>query len=162
MSSPGPSHRRRNAILALCALIVLGIGWALLQSGSPNPTAVPPAAAPATAPAAAPATGVPGVADCPLRTLPPEAGATVRRNHSGGPFPHPRSDGTVFGNREGHLPPRARGYYREYTVITPGARNRSTKRIVTGGGPVTDPPQYFYTGDHYDSFCVITDAGRRK
>ena len=102
--------------------------------------------------------GVPPVV---VASLPPEARQTHQLILNGGPFPY-QKDGTVFGNREGHLPQRARGYYREYTVITPGARNRSTKRIVTGGGPVTDPAQYFYTGDHYDSFCVITDAGRRK
>jgi ribonuclease T1 len=68
----------------------------------------------------------------------------------------------VFANREGHLPDQARGYYHEYTVITPGAGNRSTRRIVTGGSPLSDPPQYFFTSDHYDSFCLITGAGGRE
>ena len=90
-----------------------------------------------------------------------EASDTVRLIHSSGPFPFPRNDGVVFGNYEGHLPKQSRGYYREYTVITPGAHNRSTKRIVTGGSPATDPPQYFYTADHYDSFCSVPDAGGR-
>ncbi|WP_242456232.1 ribonuclease domain-containing protein [Mycolicibacterium sp. P1-18] len=104
------------------------------------------------------ATGVP---TCPLATLPREARDTVRAIHANGPFPFPRNDGVVFGNREGHLPDQARGYYREYTVPTPGASNRSTRRIVTGGAPVTDPRELFYTADHYDSFCLVTDGGGR-
>ena len=66
----------------------------------------------------------------------------------------------VFSNFEGRLPGQGRGYYHEYTVVTPGAQSRSTRRIITGGSPLTNPLQYFYTGDHYDSFCLITDAGR--
>jgi ribonuclease T1 len=85
----------------------------------------------------------------------------VRAIHANGPFPFPRDDGVVFGNREGHLPEQVRSYYREYTVITPGAHNRSTRRIVTGGSPVTDPREFFYTADHYDSFCLVTEAGGR-
>ena len=82
--------------------------------------------------------------------------ATVKRIHTGGPFPFPRSDGAVFTNREGHLPKQRRAYYHEYTVITPGAQDRSMRRIVTGGTPLANPTQYFYTGDHYDSFCLVT------
>ena len=65
-----------------------------------------------------------------------------------GTFPHPQ-DGSVFFNREGHLPARARGHYREYTVPTPGLSHRGTRRIVTGGDP---PAEWFYTADHYESF----------
>nr|WP_234817786.1 ribonuclease domain-containing protein [Mycolicibacterium sphagni] len=108
----------------------------------------------------APPAGMPGMPTCPLATLPPEAVNTVRVIRSNGPFPFPRNDGVVFGNREGHLPEQVKGYYHEYTVINPGASNRSTRRIVTGGSPLTNPPQYFYTDDHYDSFCLVTDAGR--
>jgi ribonuclease T1 len=135
------------ALVALCALIAIAIvgGWALARTNSSDlaPTTV-------------------GGPTCPLDTLPPEVLNTVRAIHSNGPFPFPRDDGVVFGNREGHLPEQARGYYHEYTVISPGARNRSTKRIITGGAPVTNPGQYFYTADHYDSFCLITDAGRQS
>jgi guanyl-specific ribonuclease Sa len=94
--------------------------------------------------------------------LPPEVADTVRIIHSDGPFPFPHNDGVVFGNRERHLPDQSRGYYHEYTVITPGAPNRATKRIITGGAPITNPRQYFYTADHYDSFCLVSDAGRRR
>ena len=63
----------------------------------------------------------------------------------GGPYPH-RQDGSVFGNFEGHLPRQPRGWYHEYTVETPGARNRGTRRIITGGTP---PSEWYYTDDHY-------------
>ena len=72
----------------------------------------------------------------------------------GGPFKYDK-DGTVFGNREKILPARQRGYYREYTVKTPGASNRGTRRIVCGGQPVTAPQACYYTADHYASFRKI-------
>jgi len=80
--------------------------------------------------------------------LPPEAIATLESVERGGPFPYDR-DGTVFQNRERLLPERPRGYYREYTVITPGSRDRGARRIVAGGQP---PEAYYYTDDHYRSF----------
>jgi len=84
--------------------------------------------------------------------LPAEARQTIALIQRGGPFPH-RQDGTTFGNREQRLPQRPRGYYREYTVDTPGASNRGARRIITGG----DPPQaWYYTDDHYDSFRSFT------
>ena len=97
-----------------------------------------------------------GLPTCDLATLPPEATDTVRLIEAGGPFPHPRNDGVTFGNREGLLPSERRGYYREYTVKTPRASTRGARRIVTGGNPATDPPHWYYTADHYDSFCVLT------
>lgn len=89
-----------------------------------------------------------------LAALPPEARQTHRLILSGGPFPYEK-DGTVFGNRERSLPRMARGYYREYTVKTPGARTRGAKRIVCGGKPPTQPDTCFYTDDHYASFRRI-------
>lgn len=83
--------------------------------------------------------------------LPAEALATLQLIARGGPFPY-RQDGTVFQNREGLLPGKPRGYYREYTVPTPGARDRGARRIVTGGNP---PSDYYYTNDHYRSFRRI-------
>lgn len=80
--------------------------------------------------------------------LPAEARDTIALIHRGGPYPH-RQDGNVFGNREKRLPQRARGYYREYTVDTPGLKHRGARRIVTGGDP---PEAWYYTDDHYDSF----------
>lgn len=89
-----------------------------------------------------------------LATLPPQAQTTHRLILSGGPFPYSK-DGTVFGNRERLLPLKARGHYREYTVKTPGARNRGARRIVCGGTPPTQPEACFYTDDHYASFKRI-------
>ena len=83
--------------------------------------------------------------------LPAEARHTVALIKAGGPFPYTR-DGSVFGNREGLLPRRERGYYREYTVKTPGARDRGARRIVTG-----TPGEYYYTDDHYRSFKRIIE-----
>lgn len=86
--------------------------------------------------------------------LPAEAQATERLIRSGGPFPYGK-DGTVFGNRERLLPAHPRGYYREYTVRTPGARDRGARRIVCGGRQPTDPEACYYTADHYASFRRI-------
>jgi len=80
--------------------------------------------------------------------LPPEAVSTLEAIEQGGPFPYDR-DGTVFQNREGRLPAMPRGYYREYTVMTPGSPDRGARRIVAGGQP---PEVLYYTDDHYRSF----------
>ncbi len=80
--------------------------------------------------------------------LPQEARPVLRRIATGTTHPH-RQDGTVFQNREGRLPSQPRGYYREYTVETPGLNHRGARRIVTGGQP---PAVYYYTDDHYGSF----------
>ena len=71
----------------------------------------------------------------------------------GRPFVHEK-DGVVFGNRERLLPIQKRGFYREYTVATPGARNRGIRRIVCGGQP-RSPDICYYTADHYASFRRI-------
>jgi ribonuclease T1 len=89
-----------------------------------------------------------------LSDLPREAQATHRLILAGGTFPHDK-DGIVFGNRERILPSKARGYYREYTVATPGARNRGARRLVCGGKPPSQPEVCFYTDDHYASFKQV-------
>ena len=83
--------------------------------------------------------------------LSPEARQTIRLIRAGGPFPHER-DGVVFGNFERLLPVRSRGYYREYTVPTPGLAHRGARRIVAGRGG-----ELYYTGDHYRSFRRIRE-----
>jgi len=88
--------------------------------------------------------------------LPKEAQTTQRLIRAGGPFPYPK-DGIVFGNRERVLPAEPRGYYREYTVKTPGTRDRGARRIVCGGQPPTRPAACYYTGDHYRSFARIVE-----
>jgi ribonuclease T1 len=89
-----------------------------------------------------------------LEQLPAEAQRTHRLIHSGGPFPY-RKDGSVFGNRERLLPVQSRGFYREYTVPTPGARDRGARRIVCGGPRPRAPSACFYSSDHYASFGRI-------
>ena len=89
-----------------------------------------------------------------LAALPAEARTTHRLILAGGPFPH-RKDGTVFGNRERLLPRAQRGFYREYTVPTPGSRDRGARRIVCGGERPKVPEACFYTADHYASFKLI-------
>ncbi|HMO45483.1 MAG TPA: ribonuclease domain-containing protein [Rubrivivax sp.] len=89
-----------------------------------------------------------------LAALPPEARHTDELIRKGGPFVY-ANDGSVFGNREKLLPASPRGYYREYTVKTPGARDRGARRIVCGGSRPTRPDACYYTGDHYASFARI-------
>ncbi|MFZ5441045.1 MAG: M48 family metalloprotease [Myxococcota bacterium] len=81
--------------------------------------------------------------------LPPEAALTLELIDEGGPFPFDR-DGIVFENREGLLPRKPRGYYREYTVKTPGERTRGARRIIAG-----ENGERYYTGDHYETFTRL-------
>jgi ribonuclease T1 len=97
---------------------------------------------------------VDGVETVALATLPAEARQTQQLIQSGGPFPYAK-DGVAFGNFERRLPRRERGYYREYTVKTPGSRDRGARRIVCGGRQPTQPEACYYTGDHYASFQLI-------
>ena len=79
----------------------------------------------------------------------PQVDQTIYLIQQGGPFPYPEKDGTTFYNREGRLPQKSRGYYKEYTVPTPGVSHRGARRIVTGGYP---PEVYYLTVDHYETF----------
>ena len=90
-----------------------------------------------------------------LSSLPPEAHRTLQLIKQGGPFPHKR-DGITFGNYERRLPYRPRGYYSEYTVPTPGSRDRGARRIIAGDPPQTSG-EYYYTDDHYRSFRRIKE-----
>lgn len=83
--------------------------------------------------------------------LPKEAQQTVRLVKTDGPFPYKR-DGVTFGNFEGRLPKKARGYYKEYTVPTPGTRDRGARRIIAGRNG-----EYYYTDDHYQTFRRILE-----
>ena len=93
----------------------------------------------------------PAIAGMRLSDLPPEALATLALIRAGGPFPHAR-DGSVFANREGLLPPAARGTYREYTVMTPGRKDRGARRIVA-----VRRGEFYYTEDHYRSFRRVIE-----
>jgi ribonuclease T1 len=96
--------------------------------------------------------------DVSSKNLPPEARQTLDLIKQNGPFPYPQ-DGKTFGNRERRLPLRAQGYYREYTVKTPGdsgrarsTRDRGARRIIAGNGG-----EFYYTEDHYRSFTRIRE-----
>ncbi|GAB2666332.1 hypothetical protein GCM10027271_27030 [Saccharopolyspora gloriosae] len=88
-----------------------------------------------------------------LSALPPEATDTVNLIKAGGPYPYPQDDQT-FSNREGILPDCEDGYYKEYTVETPGSDDRGARRFVVGGGT-----EFFYTDDHYESFSITNIDG---
>ena len=87
--------------------------------------------------------------------LPREAQQTISLIRQGGPFPYPK-DGSTFGNYEKVLPQQKRGYYREFTVKTPYAKNRGARRIIAGGEQ-TRPREYYYTADHYQSFKRVIE-----
>lgn len=110
-------------------------------------TPTPPAPSPTVAPRdqQAPRRGD-GLPTIPFAQLPPQARETIGLIERGGPFPYDR-DGVIFGNRERLLPAQPNGYYREYTVITPGSPDRGARRIVAGR-----EGELYYTDDHYESF----------
>ncbi len=114
----------------------------------------------AAAPAAAREShAYPGIETVQAEALPGEALKTLALIRRGGPFPY-RKDGSVFGNFERQLPARPRGYYREYTVPTPGSRDRGARRIVAGQGSTGDvriSGEYYFTNDHYRSFRKIRE-----
>lgn len=100
------------------------------------------------------------IADVALSNLPVEARQTLNLIRQGGPFPYPHKDGSVFGNFERRLAPQSRGYYREFTVPTPGRQDRGPRRIVAGSGEtgsVTASGEYYYTADHYRTFRRIRE-----
>ena len=120
-----------------------------IPTSSPTTTSTSPREAPVPLPRSQPAS-TPDASG-----LPAEARDTLARIAAGGPFEH-RQDGSVFQNRERRLPARPRGFYREYTVETPGSDDRGARRIVIGGDP---PSEYWYSDDHYRSFRRIDAQG---
>lgn len=94
------------------------------------------------------------IAPIALSELPIQGRDTYALVHAGGPFPYEK-DGTVFGNRERLLPKQRRGYWREYTVRTPGLRHRGARRMVCGGQVAHAPDACYYSSDHYASFRKI-------
>lgn len=86
--------------------------------------------------------------------LPAEGRQTLALIRQGGPFPYPAKDGSTFSNREQRLPKQPRGYYREYTVKTPGSRDRGARRIICGGKA---QQECYYTNDHYNTFKSIKE-----
>ncbi len=95
--------------------------------------------------------GISGLPTVDIDRLPREAQETYVLILDGGPYPY-RQDDQVFGNREGLLPQQDYGWYREYTVPTPGSSDRGARRFVVGEDDV-----FFYTDDHYDSFREVLE-----
>jgi ribonuclease T1 len=162
MSSRRVSTRRTAVVLLAVAGLVLlvvglfavlagvrgGLGGAVVDAGGAGPlsTAGP------TSPAVGRSTPDSGLTRVPESRLPVEAHETLALVRAGGPFPH-EEDGGTFGNREGLLPPRPRGYYREYTVETPGERDRGPRRLVVGASG-----DVYWTTDHYSSFRQVEEG----
>lgn len=136
--------RRLNPVILLAVLVFAVMLWqrhTAAPTGAINPTATTPTSLGTTPARQDTSATLPDF-------LPAEARATLDAIARGGPFEHSQ-DGVVFGNYEGLLPQQPRGYYHEYTVETPGARTRGTRRIITGGTP---PVAWYYTDNHYRSF----------
>ena len=168
--TPGASTgRQRYRWLLLLLVAGLLLAWTLVDGtrgddtgagadSTPSATSSPtheltetttPTTEPTTEPSSTtdPESGLPVVR---VSALPPEAARTLELIDRGGPFPEPEHDGGTFENREALLPERPMGYYREYTVPTPGSDDRGARRIVAGEGG-----ELYYTGDHYSSFSRI-------
>ena len=136
--------RKNPWLILLLAAGLIWMWWSSRESAAPVVDAPPTVSG-------QPGTRTPAPSISGPRTsidLPAEALDTIALIQRGGPYPHRQDDG-VFGNRERRLPQKPRGWYREYTVDTPGVNHRGARRIVTGGRP---PSEWYYTDDHYDSF----------
>lgn len=132
-STPAASGRAQTAIVQ---------GEDSEAAAAPRPTAAR-RATPTPQPARS---GLPTIR---YQDLPRQAKDTIRLIDQDGPFPFER-DGITFQNRERLLPNEPRGYYREYTVVTPGSRDRGARRIVAGA-----QGELYYTDDHYESFREV-------
>lgn len=149
----GAGRQRFRWLLLLVAAALL-LAWAVTgglsggagDAGDPTVARDSTSTSPSTDPSTDPDSGLPLVR---LADLPPEAAATVELIDRGGPFPEDEDDG-VFGNREDLLPDQPYGYYREYTVPTPGADTRGARRIVAG-----EAGELYWTDDHYQSFSRV-------
>ena len=138
---PSRAFTRRGGLvsgLAAVAILVASLGTMLVQARTPSSSSLPGSA----------------VASVALTGLPPQGQEVMEQIRQGGPFRFEK-DGTVFGNYERQLPKQRRGYYREYTVPTPGLSHRGGKRIVCGGQRPQTPDACYYTEDHYTSFRLI-------
>lgn len=152
MAAAASTGRQRYRWLLLLVAAVMLVVWLVGGGGQgdPEPADTGGQTSRSSSPsgdATDPASGLPVVR---LAALPPEAARTVELIEAGGPFPEPEHDGGTFGNREELLPDRPMGYYREYTVPTPGLDHRGARRIVAG-----EDDELYWTADHYSSFARI-------
>lgn len=158
------NRRGKRPQLPLIVVLLLAVVLIAFNRFSPSDPAVEPTAtAPAVAATAPPTATRPlptgltiptppvdeGLTTIHYDQLPPEAREVIQLIAQGGPFPY-RQDGTTFQNRERLLPLEPAGYYREYTVETPGSPDRGARRIVAGA-----QGELYYTDDHYASFARV-------
>ena len=168
------SIRSRPILLGALAVALVVLTWLVVQAarGGPTPdaTAAQTGVTVTTTPGAPgteatssgtstsgrpggatdPVSGLPWIAES---ALPPQARETLRLIRAGGPYPYPRNDNQTFANRERLLPQHSRGYYKEFTVLTPGSDDRGARRIVTGS-----QGERYWTADHYASFSRIEEG----
>jgi ribonuclease T1 len=138
--------------LVMAVVLVLALASGLIATLSTGSDDAPTTdiAVDGTVPATEQVSDLPPIA---VADLPREALESIALVSQGGPFPYPQ-DGSTFQNRESLLPAQPRGYYREYTVPTPGEDDRGPRRIVVGAGG-----EVFYTDDHYASFSEVVGGG---
>ena len=154
---PSATRRRVPAWVVVALVVGAVVLWALARTGS-GEFLDPPAALPSQSVTAGPSSGTTGpTPDSGLPTvaesaLPDEAATTLALIRAGGPFPH-EEDGGTFGNRERLLPRQQGGYYREFTVETPGEDDRGPRRIVAGA-----QGDLYWTTDHYASFRQVEEG----
>lgn len=150
MAAASTGRERYRWLLLLVAAVMLVV-WLVTGGGQGEPEPAGDArSTPSSTDHVAGTDAASGLPVVRLAELPPEAARTVELIDAGGPFPEPEHDGGTFGNREELLPDRPMGYYREYTVPTPGLDHRGARRIVAGG-----PDELYWTADHYSSFARI-------
>ena len=151
----------RQVLLGVLAVALVVLGWVVVRAaqGPSAPagssardasTTGPSVSGTAGSGATDPVSGLPWVAES---ALPARAKETLALIRAGGPFPYPRSDNRTFDNRERLLPPHTSGYYREFTVVTPGSDDRGARRIITGSSG-----ERYWTDDHYASFSRIREG----
>jgi ribonuclease T1 len=144
MVLPRTSWHRRPLLALIILILLLLIGYTIRAvNDHSNSTPSRPTST----------TSAPSGVSVPLSSLPKEAARTVVLIAQGGPFPY-HQDGVVYSNLERQLPAKPSGYYHEYTVQTPGSPDRGTRRIVTG-----KDGQFYYTGNHYQSFVQVNVDG---
>lgn len=141
---------RRPLLLVLLVVSALLAVWLITRGVGTEPAQRHTTSTSPSVSATDPLSGLPWIAES---ALPPEARDTLALIAAGGPFPYPRNDNQTFQNREGLLPRERRGYYKEFTVETPGEGDRGPRRIVTGAGG-----EKYWTEDHYASFERIREG----
>lgn len=144
-------------LLTLAVILVLVVGLGMVLASPPETPVSPGASVTSTisassTPASAPAVAGSGLDAVAASSLPPEARETLALIARGGPYPYAR-DGAVFSNFERLLPRKPGGYYKEFTVRTPGETDRGARRIVAG-----ESGEKYYTPDHYESFLLILEG----